>query len=217
MRSTNGIVSEQGRKQFGEVFTPDSIVNDMLNMIDEQSSLSDEDYINQTYLEPACGDGQFLIRILYRKLERVQKLPKEQQPLALIKSLCSIYGVDIQAENVNESIERMKLLVTGQPVSTFDLNNKQFNIEIKLSIDYTEQLNRCIDYVLSKNIILGNTLDKVNPLLLTVWKFNGEQLSTYKCPIHGLEMEIDKTPEVHYLNIANTINNDTSGASLDDF
>ena len=61
----NGIKSKDSGKDFGEVFTPDKIVNDMLNLVDEQ--IKALDFISAIFLEPACGYGQFLIRILYRK------------------------------------------------------------------------------------------------------------------------------------------------------
>lgn len=214
----NGIVSEDKVKDFGEVFTPDSIVNDMLDLVDNKTPNEEIDsYINKTYLEPSCGDGQFLIRILYRKLMRVKELPIEQRQLALIKSLCSIYGVDIQSDNIIKSHKRMFNLATGQKVSTFDLNNKVFDIDIQLGIEYSEQLKDCINYILDRNIKVGDTLDTANSILMTVWKFNGEQLSTYECPLHGMELELNKTPEVHYLNMVNNVLNSADDDEEFDF
>lgn len=212
----NGIVSNERVKEFGEVFTPDSIVNDMLDLVDKENPNEDADsYINKTYLEPSCGDGQFLIRILYRKLERVKELPVEQRQLALIKSLASIYGVDIQSDNVIKSRKRMLQLATGKPVSTFDLNSKVYDIEIQLGIEYSEQLQNCINYVLEKNILVGNTLDKANPLLMTKWKFNGDMLSTCECPLHGMELELNPVAETFYLDIVN--NNSSSDNDEEEF
>ena len=82
----SGIISKERVKQYGEVFTPDSIVCDMIDLVEKRwGDISDEEYILKTYLEPACGDGQFLIRLLSRKLERVAKLPVEERELALNK------------------------------------------------------------------------------------------------------------------------------------
>ena len=125
----NGIKSKDRVKDFGEVFTPDKIVNDMLNLVDEQ--IKDLDYITTIFLEPACGDGQFLIRILYRKLLKVLELPVAQRPLALVKALSSIYAVDIQADNVKEARERLFKVATSQEVTTFDLDNKIQTIKIE--------------------------------------------------------------------------------------
>ena len=153
----DGINSKERVKEFGEVFTPDSIVNDMLDLVDEQLE-HNESYIDKTYLEPACGDGQFLIRILYRKLKVVEQMPLEKRPLGLVKALASIYGVDIQADNVVASRNRMYLIAIGKSVETFDLNGKTNVISVQLGIYYSEQLLKVIKYILDNNIIVGDTL-----------------------------------------------------------
>ena len=55
---TKQIKSKQRVADHGEVFTREQEVNAMLDLI-EQRPLQDE----ATYLEPACGDGNFLIAI----------------------------------------------------------------------------------------------------------------------------------------------------------
>lgn len=193
MTAKNGIKSKERVQQHGEVFTPDSIVNDMLDLVDnelyaamDKEGLSEEDkarkYIENTVLEPSCGDGQFLIRILYRKLEAVKKLPVEERELAIVKAFCSIYGVDIQEDNVGDSHKRMRKLLNGIPVETFDNKKyeevgvvgegvrklhvvKESNGEIKLyvkledlGIEISKKLNHAVDFILQANIVLGNTL-----------------------------------------------------------
>lgn len=194
MTAKNGIKSKERVQQHGEVFTPDSIVNDMLDLVDnelyaamDKEGLSEEDkarkYIENTVLEPSCGDGQFLIRILYRKLEAVKKLPVEERELAIVKAFCSIYGVDIQKDNRDEAHDRMLKMLNGIPVETFD--NKKYeevgvvgegvrklhvvkeNDEIKLyvkledlGIEISKELNDAVDFILKANIVLGNTLIK---------------------------------------------------------
>jgi len=195
MTAKNGIKSKERVQQHGEVFTPDSIVNDMLDLVDnelyaamDKEGLSEEDkarkYIENTVLEPSCGDGQFLIRILYRKLEAVKKLPVEERELAIVKAFCSIYGVDIQEDNRNEARDRMLKLLNGIPVETFD--NKKYeevgivgegvrklhiakddNGEIKpyvkledLGIKISDKLDKAAEFILKANIVLGNTLIK---------------------------------------------------------
>ena len=60
----DGIKSKERVQQYGEVFTPDSIVNDMIDLVDEAFAgenndveMSPDEYISKTWLEPACGDG----------------------------------------------------------------------------------------------------------------------------------------------------------------
>lgn len=201
--AVNGIKSKDRVKEQGEVFTPDSIVNDMLDLVDNEETLTDIDYINRTYLEPACGDGQFLVRILYRKLLRVQNLPIEQRQIGLIKSLASIYGVDIMADNVKEAHNRMFDIATGQQVSTFDLNNQVQIIQINLGLIYTEQLKNVINYILDKNIINGNTLN--DNIEFTSYHFNDTngKVSLAKAQIQNLELEYDKTDEMDIMDIVN--------------
>lgn len=199
----DGIVSKERVKEFGEVFTPDTIVNNMMDLVDSKLNpkCSDKEYISTVILEPACGDGQFLVRILYRKLERVRKLPIEERELHLIKSLCSTLGVDIQRDNVENSRKRLHAIVTGKAVETFDLNNQMQTIQVDLGIEYTERLVAIIDYILERNIICGNTLDENEPVILTDYKFNGDKVSMTECPLIDLTMELNKFPEVHYMEL----------------
>ena len=62
------------------------------------------DNITSTFLEPACGNGNFLVEIYRRKLERCEN---EKDGL---KALASIFAIDIQADNVQESHARLKAM-----------------------------------------------------------------------------------------------------------
>lgn len=93
----NLIKSKKRVKEFGEVFTPEDIVKDMCNIIPSEIW----ENIEHTFLEPACGNGNFLVEILRRKLE---KCNSEEECLISLKS---IYGIDILSDNVEESKCRM--------------------------------------------------------------------------------------------------------------
>lgn len=155
----NGIKSKQRVQEHGEVFTPDSIVNDMLDLVDKELDKENIwEYIDKTYLEPSCGNGNFLIRILDRKLQVVQKLPKEQWELGLLHSLSTIYAVDIQGDNVEESKERLIELIKNGSVDVLELQDKEkkpFHFE---KYELTDELERVIRFILDLNIQQGNTL-----------------------------------------------------------
>lgn len=155
----NGIKSKQRVQEHGEVFTPDSIVNDMLDLVDKELNKDNIwEYIDKTYLEPSCGNGNFLIRILDRKLQVVQKLPKEQWELGLLHSLSTIYAVDIQGDNVEESKERLIELIKNGSVDVLELQDKEkkpFHFE---KYELTNELERVIKFILDLNIQQGNTL-----------------------------------------------------------
>lgn len=83
-------------KTYGEVFTAEREVKAMCDLIAEN-----EWTIESTFLEPACGNGAFLVEIFGRKLKLCAN---EKDGL---KALASIVGIDIQADNVEESRKRL--------------------------------------------------------------------------------------------------------------
>ena len=74
-------------KATGEVFTPTSLVQEMLDQLDPELFKDPE----KTFLDPTCGDGQFLGEILIRKIEN---------GIDFETALKTIYGVDIMEDNV---------------------------------------------------------------------------------------------------------------------
>lgn len=92
------IKSKKRVKEFAEVYTPQFIVKDMCDLIPSEIW----ENIESTFLEPACGNGNFLVEIYARKLERC-KTEKDG-----LKALASIVGIDIQQDNVDESRLRLR-------------------------------------------------------------------------------------------------------------
>ena len=91
-------------KALGEVFTPPELVDEMLDKL-PQDLWTDP---NKSFLEPACGNGNFLAEILSRKLKN-KKTSK-------LKALQTIYGVDIMEDNVLESRQRLLDIVSEDDV-----------------------------------------------------------------------------------------------------
>lgn len=185
------VLNKQKVKEFGEVFTPDSIVCDMLKLVNnELKDKSYEEYISTTYLEPSCGDGQFLIRILAQKMERIPKdATVEEKKLLLVKALCSIYGVDIQEEHVDSARKRMLDVAMGKPVETFDLNDKDNVIQINLGIEMDYRYKRVLNNILKNNIIEGNTL--ANELCFNEYEFDGMKVTIRQYRIADMKAGIN--------------------------
>lgn len=91
------IKSRKRVKEFAEVYTNEREVKAMCDLIPKETW----DNIESTFLEPACGNGNFLVEILARKFERCKD---EKDGL---KALASIVGIDIQADNCEESRKRL--------------------------------------------------------------------------------------------------------------
>ena len=87
-----------------EIFTPDWLVRDMCDMLQSENDDRDVFAPGTTFLEPACGDGNFVVEILRRKFERCVMRRD------FTDALRSVYGMDIQADNIAECIRRVKEL-----------------------------------------------------------------------------------------------------------
>lgn len=89
-------------RKYGEVFTPESVVDDMCDMLDGESPDAFE--IEKTYLEPACGEGVFVVEILRRKFSRCKTRADYSAALA------SVWAMDIQERNVTATIANICVL-----------------------------------------------------------------------------------------------------------
>lgn len=147
------IKGEDRVKKHGEVFTPSNIVKDMLDLVPQfvmtETEYSDVDRINCTVLEPSCGNGNIMIEVLNRKLISVYNLPQDDLFINILRAVASLYGVDIQKDNVLEARERLFKYIV-------DFNKKQGLDELPQS------LLSAISKVLELNIIWGNTLKYVS-------------------------------------------------------
>ena len=99
------IKSKERVRDNGEVYTNEREVTAMLDLVKEESYR-----IDSKFLEPACGNGNFLIKILERKLDTVEELYKDNQTEYERQSLIAIstiYGIDILPDNCKESQDRL--------------------------------------------------------------------------------------------------------------
>lgn len=94
------VKSKQRVADHGEVFTPAWMVEAMLDLVKDET-----ERIDARFLEPACGSGNFIVRILHRKLAAVElkygKAEFERQHYALLALMC-IYGIELLDDNINE-------------------------------------------------------------------------------------------------------------------
>ena len=136
------VKSKQRVVDRGEVFTAEREVNAMLDLVKQET-----ERIDSRFLEPACGDGNFLAEILRRKLDVVERNYKRSQAdyeKYAVLALMSMYGVDIMQDNIEECRERL-----------FAIWNERYN---KLYKSTRKKVQAVAKYILSKNIICGNAL-----------------------------------------------------------
>lgn len=96
------MTKEERIRKYGEVFTPPEVVSRMCDLLEAENPGAFEP--DRTFLEPTCGDGAFVVEILRRKFERCRC--REDYTTALQ----SVYGLEIQQDNVAECIRRVTAL-----------------------------------------------------------------------------------------------------------
>lgn len=133
----------------GEVFTSEREVNAMLDLVKAET-----ERIDSRFLEPACGNGNFLAEILNQKLKVVEnrygKSQLEYERYAII-AVSSIYGVEIQEDNAIECRERLFGLFNEKYTSLYGDKCK-------------EECRRSVRFLLNRNILWGDALDFTNPV-----------------------------------------------------
>ena len=185
--------TEDRVKTNGEVFTPDSIVNEMLDETDKKlakylgvesvNNISDDDYISYIVLEPTCGSGNFLIRELDRKLKRVQNYTGTEQEIALLKAVSSIHGIDITSENVVLAKLRMLEVIETGSTDIFELEYKTKQGFSTTGFKLSNDLRKCIQYILDRNIQCGNSLTNERILIWksnyvkSIWRLNKDRIN----------------------------------------
>ena len=191
-----GTISKDRVKKNGEVFTPDEIVNDMLDLTDNKMAeqlgvnsidkIDDIEYIKNTILEPTCGDGAILVRILDRKLGRVQKIKNAggNWKEALLLSVASIYGVDITADNIVMSKRRMLDVIENGNTSVLSIADETPVGWQSEGFELDDELRSLVQLILDYNIQCGNTL-------------TGEQYKIYCTGFDCWTCNIDLVDEKH--------------------
>jgi hypothetical protein len=152
--------------EHGEVFTAEREVKAMCDLVK-----SETERIESRFLEPACGNGNFLAEVLSRKLavvkSRYGKSPFDYERYSVL-AMTSIYGVDILADNVQECRERLYLIW-----------EREYDANVKKQAD--DQCRKAVRYILEKNILCGDalTMERADgsPIIFAEWSLvTGNQI-----------------------------------------
>lgn len=201
------IKSRERVKNNGEVFTPMATVNDMCDMTEGVKEAIESNQKN--VMDPACGNGNFLIEMLDRRINKINKTmtPETNYDLEVIKAVSGIYGIDIAYDNIQEARELMM-----EVINSHYLNNFGHPVEDKRVLE-------AINFVLVSNIILGDTLkckmkDRWEPgnrdvvltdndidLVLTEFTFDGDMVTMKEFYLKNIKFEVERYEPIHYLNM----------------
>ncbi len=149
------IRSKKRVKEHAEVFTNEREVKAMCDLIPDFVWKN----VDKTFLEPACGDGNFLKEIIERKLKVVKSGIKktakskagyfkdsEEYNKFFLRTFMSIYGIELMSDNTKICRKRLYEIA---------LNWLNENSEDEIN---KEMLLKNVKFILSKNIVNGNAL-----------------------------------------------------------
>lgn len=172
------IKSKQRIVDYGEVLTGRREVNAMLDLVKQET-----ERIESRFLEPACGDGNFLSAILERKLavvgKRYCKSQIEYERNAIL-AISSVYGIDILQDNVEACRKRLFGIVDHSYTDLFGNSA-------------TDEFRKAAQFILERNIVWGDALSlrtvDENPgyIVFSEWSpVNGSMLKRRDYTFHGL-------------------------------
>ncbi len=161
MGKVDQIKTKKRVQDHGEVYTNPREVKAMLDLVKHET-----ERIESRFLEPACGNGNFLIEILNRKLAVVTKryAPRkfqnnDQWERYALLALSSIYGVEILPDNTSEC--RKRLFSRFMDIYRGVCNTENRDIEMSAR------------YLLDCNIVCGDALtlrtSKGEPIVFVQW------------------------------------------------
>ncbi len=150
----------------GEVFTAVREVKAMCDLVKDET-----ERIDSRFLEPACGNGNFLAEILTRKLEVCKRKYKrssfDYERFSLL-ALGSIYGVDILIDNIIECRERL-----------FKIWDREYKATCKKECN--DETRSSAKVILECNVVCGNALtlkfvdehcnDTNEPIVFSEWAY----------------------------------------------
>ncbi len=172
----------------GEVFTAEREVNAMLDLVQQET-----ERIDSRFLEPACGDGNFLIAILRRKMAVVAResgKSRTDYERNTCRAVASIYGVELLPDNAEQCRARLFRYVADCYRHAFPSVSCQ---DADLQDHAFLRSVRCL---LSHNIICGDALTYTThegePIVFSEWTFIGEQVS--RCDFRFIFL-VEKTHE----------------------
>ncbi|WP_073128441.1 hypothetical protein [Palleronia salina] len=160
------VLETRGRdrvRDLAEVFTAEREVEAMLDLVADSASS-----IEARFFEPSCGNGNFLVAILQRKLRTVFRRHKKTKPFEFnsLKALSSIYGVDIDGHNIRDARERMKMVMV-------DFYSTHLN-----TARQTEGFGNAIEYILQRNICVGDMLNGADSI--TFVEFSSPKINKFQ-------------------------------------
>jgi hypothetical protein len=118
--------SKKRVKELGEVFTPPTLVEEMLDKLPPEVWATDK-----TFLDPTCGHGNFLVGVVKRKIETGS---------TSLQALSTTFGIDIMQDNIDDCHQRV-LEAAGNPAGGLEIVKRNIVCADSLKFDWQNLLS----------------------------------------------------------------------------
>lgn len=176
-------------QKHGEVFTPKRIVTQMLDIPEIKEACEN---LTATFLEPAAGEGAFLIEILDRKLNMVTDEYNNdliQYENYSLLSLTTLYGIELLEDNAQTCVMNMFQKYYDCYKEQIQYHNGKMNQKV---LDSAKK-------IISLNIGNGNFLTRKavdgTPLVFSDWKPINLRKTTKNIKVQRTEYTLDEIYE----------------------
>ena len=92
----SGYNTKEKRKENNEVFTPDSLINEMLDKLPEEVWSNPD----KTWLDPCAGLGNFSVQVLKRLMEGLKDWEPDEEARKRHILECMLFHVEMNPESV---------------------------------------------------------------------------------------------------------------------
>ena len=157
------VKSTERVRDLGEVFTPSLIVSGMLDLL---PSAVWSAHPSPTFLEPGCGDGNFLVAVLARKLEAISVAlvnggltagsGEGAAAFHALEALASVYAVDISPDNVIGGTEGHEVGARDRLVGVF---GAWWAESFGMRLSARAPVVRSARWIVDRNVLVGNMLE----------------------------------------------------------
>ena len=198
IRATN--TGKKRAKDFAEVTTPISVIDDMLETLRSGGSNFNTD-LNARILDPATGDGRYLLRALVRRSPRIF-METDLAAGNILRAMASLTGIELQTENVQRAKDNL-----------YNVGLEYFKLANINPAPYVNALQQ----ITTNAVIVGDTLNPTSDMLVHTYAVIDDiGVQHYTIPYADLVQGKNNLTQQDTIIFDNIIEQEQTNATQDD-